>query len=82
MGGVATTLMAKILAALFAAGATLALLTVALPHPKEASTTGLLVIVGVAFAAAGGLYRWADALPPAVLPPAGDTPLTAGRGAV
>jgi len=39
-------LMAKVLGGLFAAGGTLALLTVLLPHTARANELGLLVIVG------------------------------------
>lgn len=42
-------LMTQVLAALFAAGATLALLTAALPHSRHASELGLLVIVADAY---------------------------------
>lgn len=51
-----TGLADKVLAALFAAGATLALLTVALPHSARASELGLLSIVGIAYAVSGALY--------------------------
>ncbi|MHB1808465.1 MAG: bifunctional diguanylate cyclase/phosphohydrolase [Solirubrobacteraceae bacterium] len=50
----------KILAALFASGATLALLTVALPHSRRASDLGLLLIVGNAYLVAGALW-WRSA---------------------
>jgi diguanylate cyclase (GGDEF)-like protein/putative nucleotidyltransferase with HDIG domain len=50
-------LMANALAALFAAGATLALLTVALPHSPKANVGGLLAIVADAFLVAG-LLHW------------------------
>ncbi len=40
------SLVAKVLATLFAAGASLAALTVVLPHPTRANELGLLVIVG------------------------------------
>ena len=53
----ASSLMAQALAALFGAGATLALLTVALPHPRRASDLALLVIVGIAYVV-GGLLFW------------------------
>jgi diguanylate cyclase (GGDEF)-like protein/putative nucleotidyltransferase with HDIG domain len=62
--------MARALAALFAAGATLALLTIALPHSQRASDLGLLTIVGVAYCVAAGLYWWAHTLPRRVLPAA------------
>jgi diguanylate cyclase (GGDEF)-like protein len=60
-------LMTRALAGLFAAGATLALLTVALPHPAQASEVGLLVIVGIAYVVAGVLFWSADAVPGWVL---------------
>ena len=60
-------LMARALAALFAAGATLALLTIALGHSRRASELGLLVIVGIAYCMAAGLYWWARTLPHRVL---------------
>jgi diguanylate cyclase (GGDEF)-like protein len=58
----ATSLMAKALAGLFAAGATLALATVALPHSPR-SELGLLVIVGDAYVVAGILFWRASTLP-------------------
>ncbi len=51
-----TSLMAEVLACLFAAGATLAALTVALPHPSNQSDIGLLAIVADAYAVAGVLH--------------------------
>jgi hypothetical protein len=60
--------MAKALAGLFAAGATLALLTVLLPHPQRASELGLLIIVGDAYVVAGVLFWRASRLPGWVLP--------------
>jgi len=47
-----TSLMVQVLAGLFAAGATLALLTAVLPHPASASTVGLLLTVGAAYVTA------------------------------
>jgi diguanylate cyclase (GGDEF)-like protein/putative nucleotidyltransferase with HDIG domain len=61
-------LRAKALAGLFAAGATLALLTVALPHSRRASELGLLMIVGCAYAAATALFTQAERLPVRLLP--------------
>jgi diguanylate cyclase (GGDEF)-like protein len=58
-----SSLMAKMLAGLFAAGATLAMLTVALPHPAQANDVGLLAIVGSAYVIAGALYWRAGVLP-------------------
>jgi hypothetical protein len=55
--------MAKALAAPFAAGATLAMLTIALPHSKRASDLGLLVIVGIAYVIAAALYWRAQTFP-------------------
>jgi diguanylate cyclase (GGDEF)-like protein/putative nucleotidyltransferase with HDIG domain len=61
-------LMAKVLAGLFAAGATLALLTVALPHSRRASVLALLLIVGSAYTASGVLFSQARRLPKRILP--------------
>jgi diguanylate cyclase (GGDEF)-like protein/putative nucleotidyltransferase with HDIG domain len=47
--------MARVLAGLFCAGATLALLTVVLPHSARADVDGLLIVVGIAYAVAGWL---------------------------
>ena len=63
-----TSLMAKILAGLFAAGGTLVLLTVALPHAQRASELGALLIVGNAFLAAGALFWRARSVPTGALP--------------
>ena len=62
-----TGLMAKILAALFASGATLALLTVCLPHPHRASVLGLLLVVGTAYLVACLLLWRATAVPKRIL---------------
>jgi diguanylate cyclase (GGDEF)-like protein/putative nucleotidyltransferase with HDIG domain len=59
--------MAQALAALFGAGATLALVTVALPHSARASETGVLVIVAVAYVVAGALFCSAGSMPSWVL---------------
>jgi diguanylate cyclase (GGDEF)-like protein/putative nucleotidyltransferase with HDIG domain len=64
------SLTARILATLFAAGATLALLTAALPHSAHAEVTAVLVIAGVAYAVAALLHWRADWLDPRILPPA------------
>jgi two-component system cell cycle response regulator len=61
--GFDSRLMAKALACLFAAGATLALITAALPHSARASDVGLLVIVGSAYVVAGTLYWRASTAP-------------------
>ncbi len=58
-----TSLVAKVLAGLYAAGATLAALTVVLPHPSYQSDLGLLAIVANAYAIAGLLQWRADKLP-------------------
>jgi diguanylate cyclase (GGDEF)-like protein/putative nucleotidyltransferase with HDIG domain len=63
-----TSLMARVLAGLFGAGATLALLTVALPHSPRASELGLLSIVGNAYLVAGLLLWRARRMSTAVLP--------------
>ncbi|MBA2505022.1 MAG: hypothetical protein H0V29_03650, partial [Thermoleophilaceae bacterium] len=49
------SLMAGALGALFAAGGTLALLSVVLPHNARANELGLLITVGTAYLVAGGL---------------------------
>jgi diguanylate cyclase (GGDEF)-like protein len=66
--GTERSLMAQALSALFAAGATLALLTIALPHPRGASELGLLMIVGDAYAVAALLFWRARTLAGWVLP--------------
>jgi diguanylate cyclase (GGDEF)-like protein/putative nucleotidyltransferase with HDIG domain len=63
-----TSLIAEVLACLFAAGATLAALTVALPHPSDQNDLGLLAIVTSAYAVAGVLHWRARKLPPWTLP--------------
>jgi diguanylate cyclase (GGDEF)-like protein/putative nucleotidyltransferase with HDIG domain len=62
------SLTARILATLFAAGATLALLTAALPHSAHAEVTAVLVIAGVAYAVAALLHWRADWLDARILP--------------
>ncbi len=66
-GSLDTGMMARILGGLFAAGATLALLTVGLSPPARASELGLLFIVGNAYVIAGMLFWRASRLPPRVL---------------
>ena len=61
-------LMAQALAALFAAGATLALLTYLLPHSQDANALGLLAVVAIAYLVAAGLFLGARTLPDRVLP--------------
>jgi diguanylate cyclase (GGDEF)-like protein len=56
-------LQARVLAGLFAAGATLALLTVVLPHSGRAQVSGLLAIVGNAYVVGGVLWWRARSLP-------------------
>lgn len=63
-----TSLVTKVLAALFAAGATLAALTVVLPHPSDQNDLGLLAIVANAYMVAGALYRCAHRLSAWTLP--------------
>lgn len=58
-----TSLVAKVLAGLYAAGATLAALTVVLPHPSGESEFGLLAIVANAYVIAGVLQWRAHKLP-------------------
>jgi diguanylate cyclase (GGDEF)-like protein/putative nucleotidyltransferase with HDIG domain len=57
------SLVAKVLATLFAAGATLAALTVILPHPAAANELGLLAIIANAYFVALVLYTQAARLP-------------------
>jgi diguanylate cyclase (GGDEF)-like protein/putative nucleotidyltransferase with HDIG domain len=61
-------LMARTLGALFAAGGTLALLTVLLPHSRAANQLGLLVIVANAYLVSAGLIWLAKRLPQWLLP--------------
>src|ERR1700759_3566315 len=77
-----TSLTARILATLFAAGATLALLTAALPHSAHAEVRAVLVIAGVAYAVAALLHWRADWLAPRIPPPAPPPggPLVTGGG--
>ena len=63
-----TSLMARILAGLFGAGATLALLTAALPHSRRASEVGLLSMVAAAYLVAGLLLWRASRMPKPLLP--------------
>jgi len=63
------SLVAKVLAALFAAGASLAALTVILPHPAGANELGLLAVVAGAYLTALALYTQAAKLPAWTLPP-------------
>jgi diguanylate cyclase (GGDEF)-like protein/putative nucleotidyltransferase with HDIG domain len=52
-----TSLVAKVLAGLYTAGATLAALTVVLPHPSDQNELGLLAIVANAYAV-GAILHW------------------------
>jgi diguanylate cyclase (GGDEF)-like protein/putative nucleotidyltransferase with HDIG domain len=63
------SLVAKVLATLFAAGASLAALTVVLPHPAHTNELGLLLIVADAYLVAATLYTQAARLPTWTLPP-------------
>ncbi|MGI9095473.1 MAG: bifunctional diguanylate cyclase/phosphohydrolase [Thermoleophilaceae bacterium] len=63
-----TSLMAGALGALFAAGGTLALLSVVLPHNARANELGLLITVGTAYLVAGGLLWRARSVPRSLLP--------------
>ena len=63
-----TSLEAQVLAGLFAAGATLALLTAVLPHPASASALGLLLTVGAAYLTATLLFWRASTTPAWTLP--------------
>ncbi len=58
-----TSLTAKVLAGLYAAGASLAALTVALPHPADANVYGLFAIIVNAYLIAVVLYWRADTWP-------------------
>lgn len=60
-------LKAHILAALFAAGATLALLTLALPHSPRAGAAGIWAIAGIAYVVAALLFWRADRVGSGVL---------------
>ncbi|HEY5194158.1 MAG TPA: diguanylate cyclase [Solirubrobacteraceae bacterium] len=64
------SLVAKVLAVLFAAGASLSALTMVLPHPARANQMGLFVIVLSAYLTAGALYTQAAKLPAWTLQPA------------
>jgi diguanylate cyclase (GGDEF)-like protein/putative nucleotidyltransferase with HDIG domain len=61
-------LMAQALAGLFAAGATLSLLSVLLPHSARASVPGLLSIVGIAYVVGLVLFGRAHTISPRALP--------------
>ncbi|HEY5261837.1 MAG TPA: diguanylate cyclase [Solirubrobacteraceae bacterium] len=64
-----TSLVAKVLSGLYAAGATLATLTVVLPHPAYQNELGLLAIVANAYVIAAVLQWRARLLPAWTLPP-------------
>jgi hypothetical protein len=63
-----TRLMSRALAGLFAAGATLALLTVVLPHPADTKELGLILVSSDAFVIAAVLFWGADSIPRWALP--------------
>jgi diguanylate cyclase (GGDEF)-like protein len=65
--GFGSALMARALAALFGAGATLALLTVLLPHSPHANDAALLAIVANAYVVAAVLYGSARSISPRVI---------------
>ena len=66
--GFEPALMAQALSGLFAAGATLALLTLLLPHGSQASEAGLLFVVGSAYLTAAWLFRRARTIGRRTLP--------------
>jgi diguanylate cyclase (GGDEF)-like protein/putative nucleotidyltransferase with HDIG domain len=63
-------LRARALAGLFASGATLALVTMLLPHTEEANEPGTLVIISVAYLVALGLVWRGERVDPWMLPAA------------
>jgi diguanylate cyclase (GGDEF)-like protein/putative nucleotidyltransferase with HDIG domain len=63
-----TRVMSRALAGLFAAGATLALLTVVLPHPADTKELGLILVSSDAFVIAAILFWGADSIPRWALP--------------
>jgi two-component system cell cycle response regulator len=65
-----TRVMSRALAGLFAAGATLSLLTVVLPHAKDTNELGLILVCGDAFIVAAVLFWGADSMPRWALPAA------------
>ncbi|HEX5307752.1 MAG TPA: diguanylate cyclase [Solirubrobacteraceae bacterium] len=58
-----TSLVARVLGVLFAAGATLAALTVLLPHPPQLKATGQLAIIANAYFVAAVLFTQSGRLP-------------------
>ena len=68
IAGFAVPLMARALGGLFAAGGTLALLTVLLPHAARANELGLLIIVGNAYLVSAGLVWLPRSVPRWLLP--------------
>jgi hypothetical protein len=66
--GVESRLMAQALAGLFTAGATLALMTVLLPHSTHANVVGLLAIVANAYLVGAVMFARARSLSPRLLP--------------
>ena len=65
--GFEVSLMARALGGLYAAGGTLALLTVLLPHSAAANEGGLLAIVANAYVVSGALIRLSKRVPPWLL---------------
>jgi diguanylate cyclase (GGDEF)-like protein len=61
-------LQARIVGGLYGIGATLVLLTVALPHPQRVDETGMLALVGIAYAVCALLLWGAPRLPAWALP--------------
>ena len=57
------SLVARVLSVLFAAGGTLAALTVVLPHPGHTNELGMLVIIANAYLVAAALYTQGARLP-------------------
>ena len=55
--------MAGTLAALFAAGATLAFVSLALPHPARTDELGIVVTAAVAYVVGAGLFLGSGRLP-------------------
>jgi diguanylate cyclase (GGDEF)-like protein/putative nucleotidyltransferase with HDIG domain len=66
--GVETRLKVKALGALFAAGATLVMITIVLPHARGMNELGLIVVCVNAYIIAATLFRFAGLLPGRLLP--------------
>jgi diguanylate cyclase (GGDEF)-like protein/putative nucleotidyltransferase with HDIG domain len=63
-----TRVMSRALAGLFAAGATLSLLTLVLPHAKDTNELGLILVCADAFIVAAIFFWGADSIPRWALP--------------